>query len=118
MSKGLYTRTRGTFLIVADVRHEQSHPATTEHDLDSANATESFENPLVYIDDSGNTTEPQPSPEQNETRESKVDDWYDTDDDDFTGPRHATTSAFKNDLEALTTKEGSGVDDDKMTVPP
>lgn len=118
MSKGLYTRTRGTFLIVADVRHERSRPAPTQPDLDAPNATESFETPLVYIDEPGNSTEPPQSRERSETRESKEDDLYDTDDDDYAGPRHTTTSDFKTDLEALSTKEGSGVDDDKMTVPP
>ncbi|XP_063601221.1 uncharacterized protein LOC134777323 isoform X2 [Penaeus indicus] len=118
VSKGLYTRTRGTFLLVADVRHERSRLAPTNPALGASNATESFDTPLVYIDEPGNSTEPPQSRERSETRGSKEDDLYDTDDDDYAGPRHTTTSNFNNDLEALSTKEGSGVDEDKMTMPP
>lgn len=122
MSKGLFSRTRGTFVIVADVRHEQSRPAPTPPAPDAANATEPFESPLVYIDEAAPSAAPPPPPQgrgQGETTETKEDDLYDADDDDdYAGPRRTTTSDFKNDLEALSTKEGSGVDDDKMTVPP
>lgn len=103
-SGGVFSRTRGTFLIMADVNHEQSRAATTESDD-------------VYIDSFGNSTmtENDRKDNNNETYVRKNDDFYDADDDEIL--RHTTTPYGTDDLqEVLTTREGSGVEEDE--VPP